>query len=88
MINLIKGRELLSTVVDDITNKLHEKAEQNLELPRMIYCYADSALIKALLSNPKLGVSSFTYKLNDFDVTLYFVPCDYLPFGVVDYGFF
>lgn len=38
MINLIKGRELLSTVVDDITNKLHEKAEQNLELPRMIYC--------------------------------------------------
>lgn len=25
MINLIKGRELLSTVVDDITNKLREK---------------------------------------------------------------
>lgn len=25
MINLIKGRELLSTVADDITNKLREK---------------------------------------------------------------
>lgn len=57
-----------------------KKQSKNLELPRMIYRYADSALIKALLSNPKLGVSSFTYKLNDFDVTLYFVPCDYLPF--------
>lgn len=88
MINLIKGKELLSTVVDDITNKLREKEEQNTELPNIIRCYASSEFIKALLSNPKLGVSSFTYKLNDFDVTLYFVPCDYLPFGVVDYGFF
>lgn len=77
MINLIKGRELLSTVVDDITNKLHEKEEQNTELPNIIRCYASSEFIKA-----------FTYKLNDFDVTLYFMPCDYLPFGIVDYGFF
>jgi hypothetical protein len=28
MINLIKGRELLSTVADDITNKVAQKVEQ------------------------------------------------------------
>ena len=28
MINLIKGKELLSTVVDDITNKVAQKVEQ------------------------------------------------------------
>lgn len=28
MINLIKGRELLSIVVDDITNKVAQKVEQ------------------------------------------------------------
>lgn len=88
MINLINGRELLSIVVDDITNKLHEKEEQNTELPNIIRCYASSEFIKALLNKPKTEANSFTYKLNDFDVTLYFMPCDYLPFGVVDYGFF
>lgn len=34
MINLIKGKELLSTVVDDITNKLHEKAEQKFRITK------------------------------------------------------
>lgn len=28
MINLIKGKELLSTVADDITNKVAQKVEQ------------------------------------------------------------
>lgn len=34
MIKLIKGKELLSTVVDDITNKLHEKSRAKFRITK------------------------------------------------------
>lgn len=42
MINLIKGRELLSTVADDITNKVAQKSRTNFfilkKFLRVILC--------------------------------------------------
>ena len=57
MINLIKGKELLSTVADDITNKVAQKSRTNFfilkKFLRVILCVGK---LKKIIFKNKFGV--------------------------------
>lgn len=56
MINLIKGRELLSIVADDITNKVAQKVEQIFYIKKIFTSYFVCVKTKKIIFKNKFGV--------------------------------
>lgn len=94
MINLLTtGKEAIDKILTHITELVKERTEQGKEIPEVIHVYASNETLRNMAEDAfKLkdrdALRHFTYSIEGYKTVLYFVPCEFLPFGQIDYSFF
>lgn len=94
MINLLTtGKEAIDKILTHITELVKERTEQGKEVPEVIHVYASNETLCNMARGvfkfqDKYTLRHFTYSIEGYKTVLYFVPCEFLPFGYIDYSFF